>query len=1377
MNDLIVDPHPLTTQGRSIVRAAVVYPRESLADFLERNGVAVADGRWIVTVGGAEVPALMWSRVRVKPGHVVLCRRLPGREAVRAVAMIALVAFAFSTGPFGLLGLTGLTAGTFAAVAVQAGVVMLGTLLINKVLPPARARLSSYEQQTGSTYSLQGGRNRLRPYEPFGLLLGVTRVVPDFAAQPFTWFAGDEQYQAVRLAAGINCGSVDQLKIGVTPLASFTDVQESRVGLPSGNSVLPFWSDVDTQAGALLDAPASPGAWVTRTSSPGAVMLVVDVVAQLYSMSSSGALNNATLDIELERRLLPGGAWVPLLAGGASVTLSSKSTKVVRRSLSSPMLAAGQYEVRVRKVTANVSTTSASNQVEWVSLKTYQEDPTSGLQGPQVALAIKASGQLSGMLDEVSWLATQRAAPVWNGAAWVDEVTRNPGAHILLLARGIFGDDGRLQAGLGLPDSQIDIETLQAFMLHCAAQGYVFDHWVDSQLSCIELLEAIAAAGLGSISFHPGKLSVVWLAEDQPIEAVVTMGNIKAGTFRVDYTTAATSDELEVSWFDRDADWANRSLRIKAPGVGTPRETARLAPMGATTEAAAVRAARLAMAQNIYQRKGVSWEMDLEHLAFRRYSVIALSHDLTQWGYSGRVQAAQDVAGVVTLQLDDEVPFQPLAAARSIGLRIPGEQGYRVFEVEAFTGVSSVITLADAWPVGVPLPGSSTANPAHDTLWIYDFSATPGKRLRVTEIEPAPDLKGARITAVPEPEEFWDYMATGAYTVPAAPASFPVLAVTNIQVAQRQLAVNFGEGTELSIVFDVTGAMQSAHVWGAPEGEPLQYLGQTLVASFGPWPVARGGNYTIQVRPFDALGRPGTTATVLHNITLNNTSTPWGDVAGRPKLFRVVAKGFSDTHAPASPTLWDGETGANIAGFLYGRSYNLVVLRRSDGAVLYGKAYDVYGLGASGGWTAADLATDLNAQGPDVVVVVWTYDEPKQNRLTSGLEAAMYRCGASRAVFGSPQFKTRSAYILVGIGGCGEGNGCEVYNGQVDNDANAWCDLAFYLANGQLVISGTSTPPRTLADHGYLGTLDATTDLTLVATGLCEVRGNTARKTAANNTWGDAQVYSRDGYTGGAFASAVAGGATDVVMFGLNTDPTTDEGWTTIDFAVYLAAGALEVRESASGALYSGAYAQGDVLSVVFDGYRVRYLKNGVVFYTSATLPGPTARFYLDSAFYNAAQLGSLRFGPMSTVGNLGTGQLQAGAATAVLSTSSTSGNSSLVLAIGAIAEDTMVELTAEATVTYSGGSLHGGELYGTIAVDTDSDPTSGILVNDLPNRILGVDPGGRSISKCTFNKRIVLTAGSSWWAGVILDNTTVTPNGASVVIHQLSLMATVVKR
>ncbi len=110
------------------------------------------------------------------------------------------------------------------------------------------------------------------------------------------------------------------------------------------------------------------------------------------------------------------------------------------------------------------------------------------------------------------------------------------------------------------------------------------------------------------------------------------------------------------------------------------------------------------------------------------------------------------------------------------------------------------------------------------------------------------------------------------------------------------------------------------------------------------------------------------------------------------------------------------------------------------------------------------MAAHLNGIPNGEIVVIWTFDEPQGNRTAGNLPAAMYRCGASRAVFGSSQFRFRSAYILVGVAGSGEGMGAEVYSGAVDADPNAWCELGFQIQNGVLTVSGANGGARSLYD-------------------------------------------------------------------------------------------------------------------------------------------------------------------------------------------------------------------------------------------------------------------------------------------------------------------------
>tara|TARA_B100001105_G_scaffold253662_1_gene247669 strand:- start:1832 stop:6400 length:4569 start_codon:yes stop_codon:yes gene_type:complete len=917
--DLVVTPHPLTLNERSIVQGAELRPGETLAVFLTRHGVDLSAGDWAVTIGGAQVPRLMWDRVRPRHGHLIECRRLAGKSALRIVALVALTYFTMGMAApaagmaTGLAGSLGMSAG-FASFALNAGAFMLGSMVINKLLPPPKAKAPQYDS-TPATYSISGGRNKLRPYEPLGLVFGQPRVVPDFAAQPYAWFEGDDQFQYVRLHAGINCGEVSDLKVGTTAIESFAGVTVSQAGFPGQTaSKLLDWSNVDTIGGGTLESPtddSGPGAWVTRTSSADTVKLAVDVSASLYAMSNDGKMKEAELQFEAQYRLLPDGPWTPLLGG--TLTMLSKSTKPLRRSYESPQLNAGQYEVRLRKLTKTITSPSSANTLDWLTLKSYQLDNTNYASHPHVGIRIKASGQLSGALDEVSWLAKQAAAPVWTSSGWVDTPgTRNPGAHLLQFARGIYDTEGRLMAGMGLPDSQIDIEGLKLFMLHCAEKQYTFDHMFTSMVSCLDLMEAIAAAGLGSISYHPGRLSVIWARDDQPLEAVVNMGNIKKGSFRVDYATRESAEEIEIAWVDRDDGWRDRTLRIKAPGVEMPRDTARLAPLGVTTAAGGLRSGRFTMAQNIYQRKSVVWDMDLEHLTFRRWSLIALSHDMTQWGAGGRLKAANTAGGVVTLVLDDVVKAYTGVSSWYVGLRVPGAQGYQVMAVQPFTEDTHTLTLVQPWPAGLALPGSD-GKPVHDTLWIFDFKSQPGQRLRVTSIEPANGMTGARITAVPEGPEFWNYVATGQYEAPPLPPAAAPLVASNVQVTQDRLGLNYDARSQLTVTFDVTGPYDHAQVWGALSGHTLELLGETRTTRFGDWTIDLEGNYDIEVRPYDALGRLGQMAGLVYAATIDplTSGARFIKLRATSLIFRVPQSG-SGVVSPSSITLNLDRGGAGL---------------------------------------------------------------------------------------------------------------------------------------------------------------------------------------------------------------------------------------------------------------------------------------------------------------------------------------------------------------------------------------------------------------------------------------------------------------------------------
>lgn len=859
----IVTPHPVLLDGQRNL-ACDLRPGESLYAFLQRHVDGLDGQAWAVTIGGRQVPRHLWHHVYPKHGQVIELRGAVGKTALAIVALIALTYFTAGIGT----AMVAAGYGAGAVAVVQAGVMMAGSLLINKVLGPKVG--SAATSTAGTVYSLSSANNRARPYEPLGLLFGAIRITPDLASAPYTWFEGDDQYLGMTLTPGINVHRIDALYNGDTLLSSYEGVtvwHSGYSGMPE--QTIPLYSNADTaQGGTLIDTSTDPkhtaGAWIERTSSADTIRLQVDIEFVLYDTTSKGKPKHNYEIFNLQYRPTGSSTW--LTWGNFAV---NNSTQKTRRVTYGRDVALGQYDVRVRVQGQNTDGKGASCNATWNTLTSIQQDTASYAGIPRTGIKIKATGQLNGALQEVRGKAYAKPLQLWDGSAWQTVTAAgaagisNPGAQILYYARGIRDEDGTLIAGMGLDDDMIDIEALKAFMPYCTENDYRYDYWITDARSHSDVLDKIALNGMGEITWAGGKLSVVWAGANQPLSGVVNMATIKNGSFQVDYALANAADGIEYSYTDPDT-LETKTLRVPAPGITTMLNPAQVAGEGITSEAHAARMARWHLAQSLYQFKSIGFDTDLEHLSYRRLSVLALQHDITQWGYGGRVRAAVNAGGTVTLTLDEPVPA-PATGNAYIGLRIPGEAVYRVFAIQPFTGETTSITLADAWPSDAALPGDSDGNPAWDTIWIYDFKQTPGYRVRVTGIEPESDLKGASISVVPEGPEFWTYVLTGAYTPAPNQSLLPTRPVaSNLRVTERNVIQGDTVYTELQVTFDISGRAVNTVVSCDVDGDgQLDEVAQTVTRSAS-FRIPGAGSYTLLVRPYDEDGNAGVPATIIY---------------------------------------------------------------------------------------------------------------------------------------------------------------------------------------------------------------------------------------------------------------------------------------------------------------------------------------------------------------------------------------------------------------------------------------------------------------------------------------------------------------------------------
>lgn len=852
-------PHPLLPAVDRELIHAVLFPGETLGAYLQRTGLwtKIRNRPVRVAINGAQIPRAMWLHCKPKPGTLIQIQAAVagggggggGKNPLRTVLTIALMIAAPELAP-GLAEFMGVTS-TIGISLVQAGIGIIGSLALNAIFPPPKPNLSRFQGfgQESPTYSLSGGSNRMRPYEPMPVIMGTHRVFPDAGAKPYTEFEGEDQYLYQVFDFGYNDVDLSDFKIGATSIDSYTGVDLQESGTDGALTLFP--GNVDVQSGAALTAAAG---WVQRTSSINATGLAVEISGSQYAVGDDGQLVLMTRAIEIEYRAVGSATWLPFWEGASEITITHGKRAPLRRTFKIDV-AAGQYEVRVRRTSADDGGDRLFSELVWSALRTYQPDTADYSGRKRVALKIKASGQLNGQVDQFNAIARAKTE-VWNGSAWVTAQTANPAWWVLAAARGkLVG--GRRMWGAGLADARIGLENLKDFATWCDTKQLSFNGVFDSPLSVQEMLNAIALCGRGTTSNGSGKLEVVWDAPDQPVVAVIGMSNIKLDSFEIEYTTENLADEIVLSFINPDLDWQRDVVRKLAPGVTTPVRSRNFELFGCTKTSMAGQHVNLLIGNNEFRTRRYKWRMDWEAMPLSRGEVAALSHDLASYDYSGRLIEGSTAS---VLKLERKVP---LNAAGAYVMLVKPDGTFATYAVQGGVGDSDTLTLVT--PLGFN-PGAFTGHPPYDFRWLYGHTATPGRKIKIDAIRPV-GYDMVELTAIDETPDFYATESDSYVYTPVRPA-FGTPEISNLQATEDGVRAGNGYLARVTASWDAGSDFALAEVRVSVDGGPLELYGETRSRSYT-FTVRDGAELVIEVTAYSGLGRLGKSVKATISKTVN----------------------------------------------------------------------------------------------------------------------------------------------------------------------------------------------------------------------------------------------------------------------------------------------------------------------------------------------------------------------------------------------------------------------------------------------------------------------------------------------------------------------------
>ncbi|WP_262027153.1 host specificity factor TipJ family phage tail protein [Microvirga sp. Mcv34] len=709
------------------------------------------------------------------------------------VAMVALTALA--PWAMGAIGLTGIAASIGSSLLIAGGAMAISHFL----KPKAGGKTDSKEE----LYSFGLGGNQARPLQPIPVLYGRTLSFPDFAAPRYSEFDGDKMTEYGLFA--LTCGDADVEEVRISDTRIWTKSGGYNPSFPGitiqirkpGQKVTLFPVNVVTASevtGIELNTTDTP-AFTANAAGTLAKELLLDFVfpSGLYQ-EYKGEMYPASVRVLVHARPVddagaPIGESIRILDKTFTYTKNSQ-IRVTERVEMPP----GRYEIRARRTSESITgkqlnggKVSGVDDIVWSALRAHIDGPNAFPRVTTIAIRVKASEALQGLMNGQIGVIATRIIPVWNGSGFVDQPSRSIAWAALDMWRN--ADYG---AGLGL--EQVDFQSFYAYDQLWASLGHHFDYTFKEPQSLDDALETVLKAGRAVPAPVGDRLTIV---RDEPRgipRMIFTDYDIVRDSLTIDYTLADDdiADGIVGEYID-ETTFKLAEVSSASDGV-TLAKPARVQLPGVQKRSQAAGLVRFMAGENQYRRVTVSWTARAEGRLLKRGDLVKLSCEEPEtWGQSAEVVAYDDATRRITF--DHDLDWDANALNHYVEIRAADGQPWGPVRVTRGTSARIAIVNAQDFASEATLQGRSLAQamaraPKAD-FPTAAFSPGEPRSFRVLITEGTPDTDGEHITltGVLDDPLVYDVTETGVTPLPTTPDVFsqaiPIVTTLSGQVYQR----------------------------------------------------------------------------------------------------------------------------------------------------------------------------------------------------------------------------------------------------------------------------------------------------------------------------------------------------------------------------------------------------------------------------------------------------------------------------------------------------------------------------------------------------------------------------------------------------------------
>ena len=357
-------------------------------------------GNWVAVDGGRVLAREQWSTHLLVPGSdIVVYPRLTGGDTLKIVTGIIFP-------PLGVYwGLRAAGLPTWASGLLAGGPFGFAFTAIENVMAgkpsPANVPSTSSDLSASATYGFSGIQNSTRVGAPIPVVYGWHRVGGQILN---TYVETRDDSDVLHILLALSEGEVlgiSGIEVNGQSISNYTGVSyQTRNGVNAQSAIGLFGDKTATTYQAEGQLTTTFITYTTQGEALNGFVVKLTLPGGLFRVHDSGSLVMTSVSIEVDYKLSSSGTWVT----GPRQTISDNKRAVMRRQIRVDGLAAGQYDIRVRRTTAESTSSTVVNAVIREAITELINDGYTYPNTAVMALEALATNQLSGGIPRVTAL-------------------------------------------------------------------------------------------------------------------------------------------------------------------------------------------------------------------------------------------------------------------------------------------------------------------------------------------------------------------------------------------------------------------------------------------------------------------------------------------------------------------------------------------------------------------------------------------------------------------------------------------------------------------------------------------------------------------------------------------------------------------------------------------------------------------------------------------------------------------------------------------------------------------------------------------------------------------------------------------------------------